>query len=187
MYRTTAVFAFSCISIVALGREFMGYKVIDAPFAIAGGKTVVLPITDAGPIPAEDRRAKIEVAGFMIMPSEGDPQLAMLVWTFGLTNKAVKNVESITVAEVAPADAEMTLVNDIAPKFEKRYWIGRTTPVAATRESAPWLFADGASTFVFRFTISEHGKDARTYFQPASFSSEAKAHFRQMIERINGG
>jgi hypothetical protein len=51
----------------------------------------------------------------------------------------------------------------------------------------PWLFADGPSTFVFRITINEPANDSREYFQPAWFSSEAKAHFREMIARINGG
>ena len=187
MYRTTVVLALACISVAALGREFRGHQVIDTPFEIAGGKTVVLPITDAGAIPAEDRKARIEVAGFVIARSKDDPRLAMIVWSFGLTNKPLKNVESIEVAEVAPAKAVVTLVHDTAPTFEKKYWKAGTVPSSATRESVPWLFSEGTSTFVFRFTINERGKDSRVYFQPASFSSEAKAHFRKMIERINGG
>src|SRR4051812_31576743 len=83
MFRTTAILILTCLSGVALGREFMGHKVIDAPFVVAGGKTVVLPITDAGPIPAEDRKAKIEAAGFIITRSSDDPKLALIIWTFG--------------------------------------------------------------------------------------------------------
>jgi len=67
------------------------------------------------------------------------------------------------------------------------YWMGATNPDAATRESVPWLFADGASTFVFRIVITEAGKGSREYLQPAWFSKEAKAHFRAMIAKINEG
>jgi len=172
---------------VALGREFMGHKVVDVPFQIAGGTTVALPITDAGPIPAEDRKARIEVAGFSITRSKGDPKLALIVWTFGLTNKSIKSIESILVSEVAPADVEKPLVKDAAPKLQEKYWTASTAPALATRESLPWLFTDGASTFVFRIAINEAGKDSRVYFQPAWFTKEAKAHFREMIARISGG
>src|SRR5688500_2932168 len=140
MLRMTVILALACTSAVAFGREFMGHKVIDVPFQIAGGQTVVLPITHAGPIPAEDRKAKVEVAGFMITRSKDDPKLAMIVWTFGLTIKSIKNVESISVAEVAPTVTEIPLVNDAAPKLAKKYWMGSTAPVAATRGVAPWLF-----------------------------------------------
>ena len=187
MLRATAILVLSCMSGVVLGREFMGHKVIDAPFVVAGGKTVVLPITDAGPIPAEDRKAKVEAAGFIITRSKDDSKIALIVWTFGLTNKSIKSIQSISVSEVAPADVEIPFVNDGAPQLQDKYWIGNTTPLAATRESVPWLFADGPSTFVFRITINEPANDSREYFQPAWFSSEAKAHFREMIARINGG
>ncbi|MEO8064087.1 MAG: hypothetical protein ABI821_15235 [Pseudomonadota bacterium] len=165
----------------------MGQKVIDAPFAIAGGNTVMLPVTDAGAIPAEDRKAKIEVAGFIVTRSENEPKLAMIVWNFGLTNKSIKNIESVTVAEVAPAELETPLINDTAPNLVKRYWVGATPPVAATRESVPWLFKEGSTIFVFRFTISEPGKKPHVYLQPAWFSNEVKTHFREVIARINGG
>src|SRR5689334_6598337 len=116
MLRTIVIVVLSFMSAIALGREFMGHKVIDAPFVVAGGKTVVLPVTDAGPIPAEDRKAKIETAGFIITRSKEDPKLALIVWTFGLTNKSIKTIESISVSEVAPSDVEKLLVSDAAPK-----------------------------------------------------------------------
>ncbi len=49
MYRTTVVLALACISVAALGREFRGHKVIDTPFEIAGGKTVVLGTIPGSP------------------------------------------------------------------------------------------------------------------------------------------
>lgn len=186
MIRTTILLVLSCMSGVALGREFMGLKVIDVPFVVAGGKTVLLPVTDAGPIPAEDRKARIEAAGFIIARTEDNPKLALIVWTFGLTNKSIKSIQSISVAEVAPTDVDIPLVHDAAPHLQEKYWTGNATPIAATRELVPWLFADGASTFVFRITINEGGNDSRVYLQPAWFSSEVKAQYREMIAKING-
>ena len=186
MFRKAAHLALFCLASVALGREFMGHKVIETPFAIAGGTTVVLPMTDAGAIPAEDGKVKIEVAGLIINPSKENSKLAVLTWTFGLTAKS-KNIESISVAEVAPTESEIVLVNDQIPKLAKKYWIGSTPPVVVTHETVPWLFVDDTSTFVFRFTINERGKAPRVLYQPTSFSGETKAYFREMVAKIDGG
>lgn len=186
MIRKAVCLTLLCCTSVALGREFMGRKVIETPFVLAGGTTVMLPMTEAGAIPADDGKVKIQVAGFVIKPSTENPKRATLVWTFGLTSKSLKNIESISVAEVAPADTEIVLVNDLAPKLTKKYWMGSSTPVEVTREAAEWLFADDVSTFVFRFNINERGKAPRVLYQPTMFSGEAKAYFREMIARING-
>jgi hypothetical protein len=184
MFRKAASFILLCLTSVALGREFMGHKVIETPFAIAGGTTVVLPMTDAGAVPAEDGKVKIEVAGPIINISKENSKLAVLTWTFGLTAK-IKDIESISVAEVAPTETEIVLVNDQMPKLAKKYWIGSTPPVVVTHEAVPWLFTDDTSTFVFRFVINERGKTPRVLYQPTRFSGEAKAYFRAMIAKIN--
>lgn len=186
MIRNIAYLTLLCLASVALGREFMGQKVIETPFVLAGGTTVTLPMTDAGAVPADDGKVKIEVAGLIIEPSAENPKRASLIWTFGLTSKSIKNIESISVAEVAPTETEIVLVNDQAPTLTKKYWIGSSPPVEVTREAAEWLFADDTSTFVFRFTINERGKAPRVLYQPSRFSDEAKAYFREMVARING-
>ena len=82
-------------------------------------------------------KAKVEAAGFIITRSKDDSKIALIVWTFGLTNKSIKSIQSISVSEVAPADVEIPFVNDDAPQLQDKYWIGNTTPLAATRESVP--------------------------------------------------
>ena len=48
----------------ACAQQYMGHTVTNMPFPIARGKTVSLPVTDAGPIPAENE--KIGYADFVV-------------------------------------------------------------------------------------------------------------------------
>lgn len=165
---------------------YMGHKVVDMPFTVAGGKTVSLPITDAGPIPAENQSFKIEVAGFTVGPSKDNPSQAMLTWRFGLTAKSSQTLERVVVEEVAPAAVEKLLVEDHAPALKDKVWSGSSQPIEASKTSTPWLYTDKASIYVFRFTIKARGEPDAVFYQPAWFSKPAKEKFREMIAKING-
>src|SRR5688572_23781460 len=82
-------------------REFMGMEVVDMPFAVAGGEVLMLPATDGGPIPAEDDRFRVEVAGFNLTRTGTGPALA---WGFTITAKQPVELESVEVVELAPSD-----------------------------------------------------------------------------------
>src|SRR5262245_3491918 len=80
-------------------RTYMGQKVVDAPFIVAGGtKTLRLPVTDGGPIPAEDERIKIQVAGFLISRKEPSPTIT---WRFAFTSKHPQVIEQVVVEELS--------------------------------------------------------------------------------------
>jgi hypothetical protein len=177
-------------------RTYMGQRVFDMSFAIAGGKTVSLPVTDAGPIPAENRTVKIESAGIAIRPAvlgssstSFDPPHgeALLSWGFMFTLKTSKTLERVAVEEVFPSDVARVLVNDQSPSLRGKVWSGGTVGVAPDPASALWLFTDEPSVFVFRFTIEVAGKTPVVLYQPAWFSQASKEMFRRTIVRINGG
>lgn len=190
MIRKTIVFAFVLLSCVACTsstpRTHMGFEVIDMPFTIAGGETILLPVTDAGPVPAEDENYKIEFAGFFVGPSKSEESRAELVWGFGVSNKSNIGVASIIVEEVSPSDTAKTVLTVEAPEFTSGVWLGKTDPVPANRESTPWLFKPKASIYVYRFIIRSTKGTEVTLLQPAWFSTEAKASHLKKIEKMEG-
>lgn len=160
----------------------MGQPVVDMQFPIAGGKTVSLPVTDAGPVPAEDGAFKIEAAGFYLNPSPADSKRALLGWHFGLTSKASETLRRVVVEEVFPSDVAKVLIDDPSPSLSARMWSGDTVGVEPSPDSTPWLFTEDASVFVFRFTItSSGGQSPVVLYQPAWFSRPAKETLRQTI------
>lgn len=181
MYRIALALTLALLSLDAVAKEYMGQKVIEVPFKIAGGATVTLPITVAGPIPAEDRKVRIEGAGPSI--DAGQPEGAVLAWNFAFTNKGMKDIARVEVAEVSPSDPEVLLVSDTAPTLHEKLWTGSTKPIAVTEGAASWLFSERASFFVFRFTITERGKSPRVLYQMAYFPAEAKAQLRKIADR----
>jgi len=183
------VVAFALISTLntANSREYMGYKVVNVPFPIAGGETVRLPVTEVGAIPAENRKALIEVAGFSVGPSNEDPKQAVLRWHFGFTSKRLKDLESVEVAEVSPSDVVVPLVLDLNPRLSEDYWMGSVSGGAVGPETTPWLYSEKASIYIFRFTLVEKRGKHMVLYQPAWFSAEAKEQFRAIAARITEG
>jgi len=168
-------------------RTYMGHPVSDMKFPIAGGQEVSLPVTDAGPIPAEDKDYKIEVAGFSITPSLLRPKQAALAWQFALTAKGSQTLEHVKVEEVYPDDAVTVLVDDPSPSLQKKVWSRSSVGVEPNPISVPWLFKEGSSVFVMRFTISPAGKPPVVLYQPVWFSKPVKETFRQQVLQINAG
>jgi len=167
-------------------RTYMGYQVVDKEFPIAGGKTVSLPVTQAGPIPAENQDFKIEAAGVSVQPSTLNPRQAALVWHFVLTDKASKALERVVVEEVYPDAVAAIVVDDHSPALKEKTWSGASASVEPSPIFTDWLFHDGDSVFVFRFTITPAGRPPVVLYQPAWYSRPIKEQFRQVVATING-
>jgi hypothetical protein len=162
-------------------RTYMGHRVVDRDFTIAGGETVSLPVTDAGPIPAENPAFKIEVAGVSIQKSIAGPKLA---WKFALTAKTAKTLEHVLVEEVHPSEVAKVLVDDPSPSLQDKIWSSATAGIEPNPGTTAWLFTEEASVFVFRFTITPAGGPSVVLYQPAWFAPPQKEAFRQAIAQI---
>ena len=187
MIRLMILRALLLLAVSALAEAQPVEKTFKLPFKIAGVGWMDLRVSTAGALPAEDRKVRIEVAGILVSPSKEEPKRANLLWTFGFTNKGMKAVESVRVEEVSPTEVAITRVDDASPEFKDGYWIGNSVPTEATRDTQPWLYAEGPSNFVFRFSVKEPGKEPRVLYQVAAFSQEAKEYFRAQIKKINEG
>ena len=147
------------------------------------GITVQLPVTDAGPIPTENKVAKIEVAGFGILKQNNKP---LLYWSFGLTLKEDKMLKLIRVSDVTPESETIVLINDDTPIIEKNYWEKSLEPKEINRENFPWLYQAKPTIKLFKFTIELEGQQTELY-QLAWYSRQAKAKVIQYIKKNSGG
>ena len=157
-------------------------------FAIAGGQVVSLPMTTAGPISAENERAKILVAGFTVGPSKETEKHAILVWDFDFEAKpSLAKLEAVKVEAVAPGASPVTLVEDASPVLKNGVWSGEAAPIAANRTSTPWLFTSDKSVYVFRFTIKPVGEAPFVLHQPTWFTGPAKQRFQGIVAKVEQG
>lgn len=115
---------------------------------IAGGGMLTVYLTPQGPRPAENDDFKVETANFI--PNIEQKQL---VYTFSLLAKKGKAPQRIQIEDVSDAQAEILLV-DAEPKLDaKRVWRGNASPKTAGDRALAWLFYEGNSTRIYRFTI----------------------------------
>jgi hypothetical protein len=181
---------------IGLAREYLGLEVVNLPFRIAGGKYIRLPVTDAGSVPAENRKVRIDEAGILMSAASDDPDWQFgvtdsdeprLAWKFGFTAKSLRNLEYVKVHEVAPSDDAVSLVADLNPVLTDGYWSSKVAGVPIGTQTTPWLYKRKASIFVFRFTIKERNRKPFVLYQPAWFSAEAKALLRSRAEQAQSG
>lgn len=166
-------------------KTYMGYKVFDVSYPVANNQILSFPITEAGVIPVENDNYKIELTGFSVGPSKEDPKKALLTWQFTLRAKKLNKIETIQIDEIAPTYVEKMVLIDTDPKIKNGLWSGSLEPIEASLTSTPWLYAEKASFYVYRFTIKAENSEPVVLNQLAWFSKPAKKSFQYTIEKIN--
>lgn len=177
----STVLALAILSGCATGPTYMGHPVHQAAFKVDAGKTISLPVTRAGALPAENEHYKIEFAGFSASVKKGNPAESELVWGFGLSVKNAIELASVMI-EVVTTNGELKkVVEDRTPTLNGKGWTGRMPPLPMTRDAVPWLYKKGNSTFVFKFTIQAKDGSSAVLYQPSVISSGAKSMYLQLI------
>ena len=177
----SAIFFLTCNST----KTYMGYKVIDESFKISGGEVITLPITNAGPIPAENDYYKIEVAGFSAGPSKEHQNQTCLNWNFAFSAKKTVLLQQVKIELVAPGNESKVIIQDRTPIIKRYVWSGSPKPILLNKRSTPWLFESGSSTFIFKITIKSKGNKDSVLYQPSIFSEQSKMVFRNMANKNN--
>ncbi len=165
-------------------KTYMGHEIMNVSFVIAGGDVVYLPVTDAGPIPAESNGFRMEYAGFSVGESKVNEHKAELVWGFALSSTSTEEIQNIVIEELAPTKTIKLLTKVEKPKFVNGYWKINLKPIVANKINTPWIFRDKASIYVFRITINLNSGKQITLMQPAWFSKLALATFAKQISLI---
>lgn len=168
----------------ATQRTHQGHEVVEMPFVIAGGETIGIEVTDAGPIPAESHAFKIEVAGLSMQPSLFEPDQGLVAWQFALTAKRARRLERVVVEEVYPSDVARPIVDDTSPALEGKAWFGSGVGELPSPESTPWLYDGETSVYIYRFTVTAAGKKPVVLYQPSLITPDLKQQILQVAANI---
>lgn len=176
-YRIAALLASFLLSACTTGPTYLGHAVREAPFKVDGGKTVSLPVTSAGALPAENEDYKIEGAGFNASLKKGNPSDSKLTWAFSFVSKKSAELDSIVVEQVTDSGGLELLVKDNSPALKYKNWVGWSAPTSMTKDLTPWLYSGSDSIFVFKFTIKAKDGSSVVMYQPSIISSRAKGMY----------
>lgn len=180
-YRIAVLLASSLLSACANGPTYLGYPISEASFKVDGGKTVSLPVTRAGALPAENSDYKIEGAGFSAALEKGKPNESKLTWGFSFVSKKAAELDSVVVEQVTAAGELELVVKDNAPILKRNNWVGRSAPVSMAKDVSPWLYSGDDSTFVFKFTIRAKDGNSIEMYQPSIIASRLKSVYLQVL------
>ena len=180
-YRFAALLASLLLSACATGPTYLGHAVSEVPFKVDGGKTVSLPVTSAGALPAENEDYKIEGAGFNASLKNGNPSESKLTWAFSFVSKKSAELDSVVVAQVTDSGGLELVVKDNSPALKNKNWVGWSAPTSMTKDLSPWLYSSSDSTFVFKFTINTKDGSSVVMYQPSIITRRAKSMYLQVI------
>jgi len=182
--RIGTLLASALLSACAAGPTYLGQAVSQVPFIVDGGRTVSLPVTRAGALPAENDEYKIESAGFFGSLKKGNPREAELVWTFSFQSKKPIGLDSVIVEKVTTSGGLELAVKDDSPTLSNKNWVGRSIPTSITRESTPWLYSGSDSTFLYKFTIRRRDGSEVVMYQPSIYAGGYKANVLRTIKAL---
>jgi len=149
-------------------------------FAVAGGKTVAVPVAEL----AENDIFIIRSAGFTIEPSHGNPKQPVLTWKFSIQSKSSNAIEGIVVEEVAPSKTEISYITQQQPVFKDNVWMGTCEPLPMAQTSLPWLNSAEESVFVFKFTVKAQGHEPSILYQARWYSPSLKWLYLSKADQI---
>lgn len=158
-----------------------GFVKSNVDFNIDGDKVITLPMTRAGAIPTENEFYKIEMAGIAVGLKKGDPEDSDLTWSFSLVAKSLHQLDSVTIELVDSSGKLTPMLQDKSPKLKNGSWFGKSNSYSMSRTVSPWLYSNQNSTFLFKFTIIEIGKDPVVMYQPSLISKGTKSIYRDII------
>ncbi len=185
--RSAAVgFAFLAAGFYALPLAVFAQPTETIEIGIAGGQKITANIGRGGPVPAEDLRIKIEVAGILVGPSRTNSREPELVWNFSFRSKTNHNVLAVIVEDVT-FDPIKTLVGDLEPVVRDNVWRGFAEPISVTKEALPWLYDDRATMKIFRFTVRYDDDQRSVLHQLAMYQAGAKEQLRERAAMIRSG
>ena len=162
-------------------------------FTISGGQVVELTVSERGALPATADGVRVEVAGPIFGPSKNSPEKVALIWAFTLSVPKDAKYSSLTIENVTDAEAKLIASQDQppvrtlkAPDGEELHLLElRGLPSDISPESTPWVYQDGTTTIIFRFTLKRASENDITLHQLAMFGQEPKAQIQKMALRAS--
>ncbi|MCA2997245.1 MAG: hypothetical protein ING75_01455 [Rhodocyclaceae bacterium] len=168
---------------IRTGKTHQGQPIILFPYRLAGGEVKHLPVTDGGPLPAEDDSIKIQVSGLIGSRASEGQRAPQLAWVFGFTANMPLEIARVKIEQVFPSEVAISVVDHVeeAPLKKVRDWSKRAAAGDMTAEANPWFFKAQGSVFVFRFTIIPQSGKPIVLLQPTWISAPAKEALRKSL------
>lgn len=138
---------------------------------LGDGTMIQHPWDEAGPLPARNDWVNVEVAAYLLSESTAGTGFSW-TWTFTL-GLGHPGIELVAVSDVTDV-ATQRLVEPGDGVFTKERWLAQSEPMPVSAFHLPWLFRDGESVRVLRFSIADSDGVTRILYQPVLFSHEGK-------------
>lgn len=145
---------------------------------LGDGNTITHPWDDAGPLPAANDWVKVEVAGYLLAENRDSPGYNW-TWTFTLGLLA-RDINLVVVSDVTDASA-VRLVGPGRGIFNNGKWLAQSEEVPVSGFHLPWLYRDGESVRILRFSIANENGETRILYQPVLFTHEGKKSLLSIV------
>lgn len=126
---------------------------------------------EAGPLPAENDWVKVEVAGYLLSEDKAGDGFSW-TWTFTLDMNN-PGVNLVAISDVSDATASR-LVAPGDGVFSKGKWLAQSAARPVSGFHLPWLYKDGDSVRIMRFSLADIHGETRILYQPIFFSHSSK-------------
>ena len=138
---------------------------------LGDGSTIEHPWDEAGPLPASNDWVNVEVAGYMLAENREGPGYNW-TWTFTLALKQ-SDIDLVAVSDVTDRPSSR-LVGPDEGIFNGSKWLAQSESVPVSGFHLPWLFREGESVRILRFSIANEAGETRILYQPVLFTHEGK-------------
>ena len=138
---------------------------------LGNGGQITHPWDEAGPLPASNDWVNVEVAGYLLSENrEGEGFSWTWTFTLGLKNP---DVDMVAVSDVSDSNT-VRLVAPDGGVFNNGKWLAQSEDMPVSGFHLPWLFRDGESVRVLRFSIADKNGETRILYQPVLFTHAGK-------------
>jgi hypothetical protein len=145
--------------------------------AVSGGQNLTFTRVGPGFVKAENDRFVLDESGLTTYRTGGKN---FVRWRFAIMPRRPAMVRLVRIDDIT-GEKPVLILEDRAPRFEERSWMGESNLIPAKTESIPWLFEAGRTIRVFRITLREVGNKSFILYQPVLFTGKAKKEFRVLM------
>lgn len=138
---------------------------------LGDGTQIQHPWDDAGPLPASNDWVNVEVAGYLLSEDRQGEGFSW-TWTFTLDLRH-SGIDLVAVSDVSDSSTQRLVAPD-GGVFNRGRWLAQSESIPVSGFHLPWLFRDGDSVRVLRFSIADRAGETRILYQPVLFTHRSK-------------
>lgn len=165
-------------------KQYNGLPVYNYKFKLSDNNILVFPVTNEGPIPAENSSFKVLKSHIVIANRDNSVNTPELIWFFAIKSKLKKNVSKINIEQVNPKQKIRQVLLANHPVFMGDNWYGRSEDTDNFYLVNDWLFKKQDEVFIFKITIFMTNQEKTILYQPVFISKQLKEKYKDFVKRI---